>query len=203
MDLKSVQRFANVLAKPFAGDILKLLANYASISSSEAASRLDLHIKTAQDFLEELTVLEITNKQQVYEKKRPYYRYKLLKYQFTIDVDLSSLADKAQHSDKRLDKKIRERQNNNAIFTMSRTRDFLSSVTIFVGKGRSKKQRKISLTRAQGTFLHHLPFPTAQPRAIGEIIKHAGIEKSNHLEIFDIVELLTDYHIIENYSDKK
>jgi len=93
MEFKQVQRMANLLAKPFAGDIFKLLVNYRDISASEAATRLGLHIKTAQDFLEELTVLDVCEKKEVYEKKRPYYRYKLKKYQFSIDVDLSVLAD--------------------------------------------------------------------------------------------------------------
>lgn len=77
MEFKQVQRMANLLSKPFAGDILKLLVNYQDISASEAATRLGLHIKTAQDFLEELAALDICEKKEVYEKKRPYYRYKL------------------------------------------------------------------------------------------------------------------------------
>ena len=65
MDFKQVQKISNLLAKPFARDILKLLVNYQDISASEAATRLDLHIKTAQDFLEELTALGIATKRGV------------------------------------------------------------------------------------------------------------------------------------------
>ena len=197
MDFNQVQRMANLLAKPFAGDILKLLVNYQDISASEAATRLGLHIKTAQDFLEELAALDICEKQEVYEKKRPYYRYKLKKYQFSMDVDLSVLADKSSHTDSRLLMKIRERKNANAVFTVARSGDYISSVTIFIGEGRKKKERKISLTQAQGKFLYHLPFPTAQPLTINEIIKQSGIEQNYQMEILDIIELLIEYKVIE------
>lgn len=197
MEFKHVQRIANLLAKPFAGDILKLLVNYQDISASEAATRLGLHIKTAQDFLEELTELEICKKKEVFERKRPYYRFILIKYQFSINVNLSRLADTSSTTDSRLLLKIRERKNADAVFTVARSGDYISSVTIFIGKGRSKKERKISLTHAQGKFLYHLPFPTAQPLTINEIIDKAGIEPVHQMEIVDIVEVLEEHGIIE------
>jgi hypothetical protein len=197
MDFKTVQRFASLLAKPFAEDMLKLMVSYQDISASEAASRLDLHIKTAQDFLEELTSLDIAVKREVYEKKRPYYRFELKKFNFTIDVDLALLRESGSVNDERLLLKIRERKNANAVFTVARGGDYLSSVTIFVGEGRDKKERKISLTRAQGTFLYHLPFPTAEPLTMLEIQQKAGIVEHHQLEILDIVELLIGYKIIE------
>lgn len=198
MEFKQVQRMANLLSKPFAGDILKLLVNYQDISASEAATRLGLHIKTAQDFLEELAALDICEKKEVYEKKRPYYRYKLKKYQFSIDVDLSSLTDKSSQTDSRFLMKIRERKNANAVFTVARSGDYISSVTIFIGEGRKKKERKISLTKAQGKFLYHLPFPTAQPLTIKEIMQQAGIEPAYQMEILDIVEVLDENNVIEH-----
>jgi len=198
MEFKQVQRMANLLSKPFAGDILKLLVNYQDISASEAATRLGLHIKTAQDFLEELAALDICEKKEVYEKKRPYYRYKLKKYQFSIDVDLSSLTDKSSQTDSRFLMKIRERKNANAVFTVARSGDYISSVTIFIGEGRKKKERKISLTQAQGKFLYYLPFPTAQPLTIKEIMQQAGIEPEHQMEILDIVEVLDENNVIEH-----
>lgn len=198
MEFKQVQRIANLLAKPFAADILKLLVNYQDISASEAATRLGLHIKTAQDFLEELAALDICEKKEVYEKKRPYYRFKLKKYRFNIDVDLSVLADKSSTSDSRLLLKIRERKNANAVFTVARSGDFISSVTIFIGEGRKKKERKISLTQAQGKFLYHLPFPTAPLLTVKEIMEQAGVEVEHRMEILDIVDVLTEHNIIEH-----
>jgi len=197
MDFKTVQRISNLLAKPFAKDIFKLLVNYQNISASEVATRLDLHIKTAQDFLEELTALGITSKQEVYERKRPYFRYEIQKFQFSIEVDLSILAETASRTDKRLVMKIRERKNTHAVFTVARSGDYLSSVTIFRGEGREKKERKISLTQAQGRFMYYLPFPTAKPLTIKQIIKQSEVKQNYQREILDIVELLIEYGVIE------
>lgn len=196
MDFITVQKYASLLARPFAENIFKLLVNYKNISASEAATRLDLHIKTAQDFLDELTALGIARKKEVYEKKRPYFRYELEKYQFSINVDLSQFTDATSGTDERLLRRIRERKNANAVFTVARTGEFLSSVTVIIGSGREKKERKISLTQAQGKFLYHLPFPTAQPQPIKEIIAQAGVA-AQQSEVLDIVELLVGYEVIE------
>lgn len=198
MDFKTVQKISNLLAKPFARDILKLLVNYQDLSASEVATRLDLHIKTAQDFLEELTSLEITSRHEVYERKRPYFRYEIQKFQFSIEVDLSTLAEKTSQSDKRLAMKIRERKNTQAVFTVARSGDYLSAVTVFQGEGRDKKERRISLTRAQGQFMYYLPFPTAKPLTIKEIFKQSGVKQNYQREILDIVELLIEYDVIES-----
>ena len=66
MDFKTVSRIATLLSKSFAEEMLKLLLIYQDISASQAASRLDLHIKTAQDFLDQLHELGIVDKTEVF-----------------------------------------------------------------------------------------------------------------------------------------
>lgn len=61
---------------------------YKTISTSEATSRLNLHIKTAQDFLEGLEALGIVSKEEVFKKKRPYFRYTLIEERIRIEIDL-------------------------------------------------------------------------------------------------------------------
>jgi len=197
MDFAMAQRMATLLAKPFAGDILKLLVNYRTLSASEAATRLDLHIRTAQDFLDELAAFGIASKTEVFEKKRPYYRYELIKHQFSIDIDLMELADVPAAADERLDLLIREMKNAPAAFAVARSGGLLSSVTLFIGNGRDRKERKISLTQAQGTFLYHLPFPTAAPLSVAAIIEQSGIPPDAQREIFDILQVLIEYQVIE------
>ena len=203
MDFEKVRRLAVLLSKSFAQGILKLLVNYQDISASEAATRLDLHIKTAQDFLEELAALGLCQKKEVYEKKRPYYRYKLKKYRFSIEVDLSVLADSYSKTDKRLLMKIRERKNNQTVFTLGRSGDYISSIVVFIGKGRKKKERRINLTQAQGKFLFYLPFPTAKPMAVKEIIEKSGISQDHLSEILDLIKVLQDFQVIENIDQNE
>ena len=199
MDFKTVSRLSTLLAKPFAEDLLKLLLIYKDISASEAATRLDLHIKTAQDFFEELLFFEIVEKQEVYEKKRPYFRYKLKQTKLTIDVDLNELHESTPNEkNDKLEQQVKEKINAGATFTTSVDNTYISSVSFFIGEGRKRKVRKISLTVIQGRFLYYLPFPTEQPKSIREILKRAGIEETHSAEILDIVEVLKENNVIED-----
>ncbi|PLX14628.1 MAG: hypothetical protein C0598_00830 [Marinilabiliales bacterium] len=160
MTFKEAAILGSFLAKDYVEEFFKLLVNYRSISASEAASRLNLHIQTAQDFLEAMTELGILKKEEVYEKKRPYKRYTLLVKSINMVLDLEPLGtnkDPEDHSSIR----IREHKNAGVNFYTARNNQYFSSVTVWMGKGRERSERKISLTKPQGKFLFHLPFPTA------------------------------------------
>src|SRR5512136_321239 len=88
MDFQTAAKLGSLLAKDYSEDVFELLVNYRAISASEVAARLDLHIKTAQDFLEGLTELGILSKEEFLEKKRPYFRYLLEQEHITFDLDL-------------------------------------------------------------------------------------------------------------------
>ena len=53
-DFDKASRLGHFLSKDFAGKILALLTSYRDVSASEAASRIGLHVRTAQEFLEGL-----------------------------------------------------------------------------------------------------------------------------------------------------
>lgn len=196
MNFSEVSKISNLLAKEYAADFLRLLVVYKTISASEAASLLELHIKTAQDFLEGLAQMGILKKEEVYEKKRPYFRYTMAKKQITIKTDFSELYDGSGDEGKSK-RKIREKINAGAVFTPAGAGQKIATMTLFIGEGRKKKERKISLTEAQGTFLFYLPFPTEAPKSIAEIQKKASLYGSNLPEILDIVDLLEQYNVIE------
>lgn len=196
MDFKSAAKLGSIISKEYAEEFFKLLIKYQDISASEAASRLNQHIKTAQDFLDGLTELDYMDKTEVYEGKRPYYRYKLKAKQLSINIDLSQLEDGITSSTK-INKRIRERKNSGALFTASGSKPQLSSITFGVGNGRAKKERKISLTTNQGKFLYFLPFPNAKHKTIISIMKEAGVDNIYLEEIADIVSILETNEIIE------
>ena len=185
------------MAKDYAEDLFRLLTTYKSISASEAASRLDLHIKTIQDFLEDLYRLQILDREEVYEGKRPYFRYKLIVKEISLKIDLTDLHVKDEFTDSRVKMKIREIKNANARFSTSRSNDYISNVVIWMGEGRNRTERKINLSIPQGKFLFHLPFPTAEPITISEIVKKSGVDEINIAEILDIVNVLIEYGVIE------
>lgn len=195
MDYTTAAQICAYLSKDYAEDFFKLLVNYQDISASEAASRLSLHIRTAQDFLEGLATLGIVNQTEVHEKKRPYFRYNLATSSIKIDVDLAVFAK--QNPGEGLARLVREVTNIGANFSVARSGDSFSNVSIWEGEGRERKERKINLTTPQGKFLFHLPFPQARPLAIADIMEKAGVEVEYSTEIQDIVEELARLGMIE------
>jgi predicted transcriptional regulator len=198
VDFKEAAKLGSCLSKDYAEDLFRLLSTYKSISASEAASRLNLHIKTAQDFLEDMHYLKILDREEVYEGKRPYFRYCLKTNQITISIDLTSFSLDEKLNDSRLRLKIREKRNTRIKFTTSRSNDYISSVTIWMGEGRNRTERKINLSIPQGRFLFHLPFPNAEYLSIEEIMKRARTENANIPEIIDIVNALVELGVIES-----
>ena len=196
MDFRTAAKLGSRLAKDYAEDIFELLVNYQAISASEVASRLDLHIKTVQDFLEGLAELGIVSKEEILEKKRPYYRYVLKQTRIVIDIDLMEIK-RAPNMD-HLSMRIRERESSGARFSVAHSADYITGVTIWSGEGREREERKIKLTTPQGRFLFYLPFPKAEPLTIAEIMQKAGLEESLAPEILDLVQLLEKYEVIEN-----
>lgn len=200
MDFHTAAKYASLLSKDYAEDIFALLVNYQAISASEVATRLNLHIKTAQDFLESLENLDIVSREEVLEKKRPYYRYILKQNRLVIDIDL--LQVRQEQSPNSLSARLREKENAGARFSVARSDDYITSVTIWAGIGRERTERKIKLTTPQGRFLYHLPFPKAEPLSIEVIMQKAGIEPELAPEILDLVQLLEKYNVIEPMEEE-
>ncbi len=194
MDFKTAAQWGAYISKDYAESFFELLVNYQDISASEAASRLGLHIRTAQDFLDGLAALGMLRKEEVYEKKRPYFRYSLQTYEIRIEVDLTQIARAQSPAD--LSRLIREKANSGANFSLARGGEYISHVSFWTGEGRDRTERKISLTRPQGLFLYHLPFPNAEFLSIADIMRKAGLEEALAPEILDIVGLLEKYEII-------
>ncbi|HSG68392.1 MAG TPA: hypothetical protein VK994_06785 [Bacteroidales bacterium] len=200
MDFKQAAILGSYLSKDYAEDLFRLLATYRDISASEAASRLSLHIKTVQDFLEAMASLEILSREEVYEKKRPYFRYALKTRSINMRIDLNPMFEK-QVEGSQPNYKIREKSNAGVRFSTSRDGQYISHVTMWIGKGRERKERKINLSIPQGRFLFHLPFPSAEPLSIFEIMNKAGVDLMHRSEILDIVKVLIEYDVIEKIQN--
>ncbi len=196
MNFKQAAILGSYISKDYAEDLFRLLATYTSISASEAASRLNLHIKTVQDFLEAMADLGILEKEEVFEKKRPYFRYVLKVSKISMEVDLSQLFPTGQQAEEP-GLRIRERKNAGVRFTTSRNNQYISSVTIWLGKGRERTERRINLSIPQGKFLFHLPFPSAECLSVKQIMKKAEVDTGHTSEILDIVNALIELKVIE------
>jgi len=197
MDFKKAAILGSYISKDYAESLFRLLATYRDISASEAASRLDMHIKTVQDFFEAMASLEILAKNEVYEKKRPYYRYALKTDKIKMELDLLPLMDKKEKPQGKLAQRVRERKNAGVRFTTSRNNQYISSVVIWTGEGRERAERRINLSIPQGKFMFNLPFPSAEHMSIADIMEKAEVEETNTSEILDIVDAFVQYKVIE------
>lgn len=195
MDFKRASIICNYISKSYAEKIFKLIATYQDISASEAASRLDMHIRTVQDFLDTMALYDIIEKKEVFEKKRPYYRYSSKKNKIEIIIDLNKEFNKNTEAESEY--KIREVKNSGAKFSIARNGDYFSTVSLWIGEERKTKERKISLSIPQGKFLYHLPFPDAEALGIDEILQKGSLDDTHKSEILDIVNELFDLNIIE------
>ncbi|MBA4319088.1 MAG: hypothetical protein C0412_11875 [Flavobacterium sp.] len=195
-DFSKIKIFGSYISKDYSEELLRLLHLYMDISASEAASRLDMHIKTVQDFFDAMFDVGLLDKKEVYESKRPYYRYTLKSNWINLEYDISKLLpDEKQINNG--DIFIREKKNANVRYTTARSKLFFSTVTIWTGRGREAEEKKVSLTTAQGKFLFNLPFPNAEFASVPSIMKKAEVPEEHKSEILDIVNLLIEYKIIE------
>jgi predicted transcriptional regulator len=188
--------FGSFVSKSYAKDILNVLYTYQDVSASEAASRLGLHINTVQEFLEAMYKSDIISREEVSEKKRPYFRYKLSSNKFKFELDLDDLFREEEKTDLKY-MKIREDKNSPATFKRAKSNTYFSSVLIMTGEGRERKEKRINLTNDQGIFLYNLPFPDGKFQSITDIMKKANVTIKNFPEILDIVNLLIEYRVIE------
>lgn len=196
MDFHAAKQLGTCLSREYSESLFRLLVNYNDISASEAASRLGIHIRTAQDFLDTLAALDILSKEEVYERKRPYNRYSLAQKTVSLQIDLDSLFRNDATEDD-FDRPIRERRGSGARFTTARGGDSIAAVSTWSGRGRDGAERRISLTAPQGRFLYHLPFPTAAAMPVSEIMQKADVGEEHQGEIADLINVLTDLNIIE------
>ncbi|MCY1723539.1 hypothetical protein OU798_24520 [Prolixibacteraceae bacterium Z1-6] len=196
MKFEEAAKFGTYISKSYSKDIFRLLNNYRDISASEAASRLGMHIQTVQDFLEAMSGLGILSKKETIERKRPYFRYTLITQNISFEIDLQK--ELAVSGEDHLEQaKIREKKNAGVRFSLARNGQYFSNVTIWVGKGRERSEKKINLTTAQGKFLYNLPFPDGKHLTLEEIRIKSGIEPGQMPEIKDLVEELIQYKVIE------
>ncbi len=189
------RRLAALVAKEYARDFLTLMVVYRDISASEAATRLGIHIKTAQDFLEGLEEAGVLAKREAAEGKRPYFRYSLKEKSIRITFDLEGLYDRQVHASGAA-WIIRERKNSGALFKEGRG-ERISTVHVFEGSGRSREEQRYCLTECQGRFLFHLPFPTEAPSPVMDIMRNAGLDDDCLPEIIDLVDILSKKDVIE------
>jgi len=178
-DFETAAALGSLLARDYSRPMFELLVTYRDLAASEAASRLNLHIRTVQDYLDALTDLGIATKTEVREGKRPYYRYSLAEQKLTVALDLGRLTARSDIGDG-LARRIRERAGSGADFVPARGANRISSVSYWErvanaaggaekaaggnGSGRGARgRRQRRRRRARSCTICHSPGPTRRP----------------------------------------
>lgn len=195
-DFEKAKLFGAFISKEYSMELLRLLYLYKDVSASEAASRVGMHIKTVQEFFDALYEVGLIEKREVYESKRPYFRYSFNSDTINISIDVKNLVS-GNKEPKNSEIFIREKKNANVRFTTARNKLFFSSVSVWIGQGRDRIEKKVSLTIPQGKFLFNLPFPNTEFLSITDIIKKSDVSNEHKSEIIDIVNLLIEHGVIE------
>jgi len=194
MAYEETARLCGWIARDFSLAMFRLLINYDGLSASQAASRLGLHVQTCQDFLEGLHALGVLKRETVREGRRPHFHYRLVRSSLTLNLDLSHLREDGTDGAER---RIRERKNSGVRFKTARDGASIAEVIIWEGSGRARRERRIHLTRDQGRFLFHLPFPSGEAVSVSDIADQAGVDPGRMGEIRDIVDMLLERRVIE------
>jgi predicted DNA-binding protein (UPF0251 family) len=198
---EDIKLISTLIAREYAEGMFRLLSDYDGISASEAASRLDIHIRTAQDFLESLLSLGLVSKTEVLESRKPFFRYSIAEPKVELNFDLRSLSTKKELNISTGHLLI-EKNNEAVSLNYSEKEQRITAITRLSGRGRDKKLRRISLTPVQGKFLYYLPFPTAKPESIDSLMLKAGLPETCLPEIYDIIGILLEFDAIICFSDK-
>jgi predicted transcriptional regulator len=198
-DFARIALLGSCLSREYAPEVFRLLATYRTLSASEVASRTNLHIQTAQTFLETLTTLGVLEKQEATDKTRPYFRYHLKVDRVSLEVDFKTMA--APRKKEQLERRVRERRSSGTRFVAARGRNAVSMVVAWVGTGRQRQERRLNLTPAQGAFLFYLPFPSDAPRSIAQIMVEASLDETCAREVLDLVDRLDTFGGIEFVGD--
>jgi hypothetical protein len=193
---EDIKLISNLISREYAEGMFRLLAGYDGISASEAASRLDIHIRTAQDFLESLLSLGIVSKSEVLESRKPFFRYSIAEPKIDLKFDIHAFAHRGEFSIG-TGHLVIEKNNEAVSLNYSEKEQRITSVTQLSGRGRDKKLRRISLTPVQGKFLYFLPFPTAKPESVASLMQKAGLPDVHLPEIYDIISILLDFDAIK------
>ena len=195
-DFEHAAKLGACLAKPYSAELFRLLASYRSVSASQAASRLELHVQTVQSFLDTLAELGIVEKAEATDKTRPYFRYSLKVQRVSIDLDFSSMGRWRNATDS-LERLVRERRGAGVRFVIPRNRPLVSSVVVWIGSGRDREDRRMSLTPPPGAVLFRLPRPSDEPRQVVALMAEAGLDDSSTREVLDLVDRLEAMGVVD------
>lgn len=198
------RKLASLIGKEHTGRILYILYKTPNKSASRIAKILNIHIATAQSYLEDLEKLDIVKSKIKKQGIKPYKEYFLTKTRISIDIDLNELDAEDQEEQEILRRtKIREKKDLKILYETNQEKSIITRIHFYEDLGRKNIQYSLDLDEVEGKFTWFIPFPSADPQTILEIREKAGIYEFYQQKILNLIEKLEEFGLIEVITDNK
>ncbi|MFX1294080.1 MAG: hypothetical protein ACFFD2_04380 [Promethearchaeota archaeon] len=201
---KKTKKLSNLIGKEHTDKILHILYKTPNKSASEIAKILNIHIATAQSYLEDLEKFDIVKFRIRKEGIKPYKEYFLIKTKIRIEIDLNEL-DKVDQKEQEILRRtrIREKKDLKILYEINQEKSIIKRIHFYEDIGRKNIQYSLDLDELEGRFTWFIPFPSAELQTILKICEKAGIYKIHQQKIIELIKKLEEFGLIEVVFNNK
>lgn len=171
------RRVAALLAREKTGEILARLRSRPYLAASELARLEDIHVATAQRYLQELLETDLVGARLRKGANRPTQEYWLREPRIRIDIDLEGMPGVAEEellgTAKRLG--VRDAGNAQVVYDTHPQTGVVQGILILSESPPRLVSRRMSVIPSVGRFLSRLPGRSEAPRHVWDVMQEAGL----------------------------
>jgi hypothetical protein len=171
------RRVAALLAREKTGEILARLRSRPYLAASELARLEDIHVATAQRYLQELVETDLVGVRVRKGNTRPTQEYWVREPRIRIDIDLEGTPalgeDELLEVAKRLG--VRDAGNPQVVYDTHPQTKIIQGVLILSDRPPRLVSRRLAVSTNIGRFLSRLPGREDDPRGVWDVMTEAGL----------------------------
>ena len=161
------------------------------------AGVLNIHIATAQKYLEALEQSGIISSRDRPSKPRTAKEYSLISPRISIEIDIEALAGAGGGAGGGTpdlgEIMVRERARSDVAFEWDDAGQRITAVLFFRKGLRRRMERKVVLSPDEGRFLWHVPFQSESFRTAQDILGRSGVR----MNPFRVMEMVRKFETLE------
>lgn len=184
------KRLAQALGRPFAGEILASLYEKPYQSASDIARVLDIHVATAQKYLQELKECGVLGTRPRKGVSRPTEEYWVASPRISIDIDFDRLTTREDAEARANQMFVREASGSTAVFESDPKGERITEVLLLEDGERRRIATRMPLGEAEGRFLYQVPPSGQAARSVLDIATRANLPKTSLADCLDLCERL-------------
>ncbi len=175
------RRVAALLAREKTGEILARLRSRPYLAASELARLEDIHVATAQRYLQELLETDLVGVRRRTGANRPTQEYWLREPHIRIDIDLQGLPglseDELLGVAKRLG--VRDAGNTQIVYDTHPETGILQGILVLSDNPPRLVSRRLGVASSVGRFLSRLPGRQKSHISVWDVMQEAGLGVSD------------------------